>query len=524
MGRMGKFFIPRKRIERLKINALPKQCITAYNERLFEMGAIIAIINKRGENATETALAMLKMLKYKSTEAFGIAAPTALKIEKSIEALQKKDVNSPVIIGHTFSKILTTDKPQPLRLEDAALVFEGRIYPTVAEISDAEVVAKQLQKNREGAIKNLIEQTEGNFTFALAEQRRLIVGRDAMGIYPLYYGENADLAALASERKALWSVGIKTVNSLPPGHMAFVDEHGLKLKPIKTLAYSEPKKTTMQVASKKLEKLLQHSTKERVSGLKKVAVAFSGGLDSSIIAHLAKNSGVDVHLIYVSLENQSEIDHAEQAAEELKLPIHVYLYDEEDVKQILPKILWLIEEPDPVKASIGTPIYWVAENAAEMKFRVMLAGQGADELFGGYKRYVDDYTRYGSEKAQETILNDILKMYETNFERDFKICNFHNVELRLPFATGQIAKFAIDLPVEFKIVPTDYGLRKLVLRRVAENLGLPQFIVKKPKRAIQYTTGINKTLKKLARQEGFAIKEYVQKTFQAFAKKMVKDE
>jgi asparagine synthase (glutamine-hydrolysing) len=485
------------------------------------MGAIIAVINKRGENATETAVGMLEMSKHKGVEAFGLASPTTVCIEKSVEALRKKGVDSPVIIGHAFSKVFITDKPQPLRLEDAALVFEGRVYPTVAGISDAEAAAKQLQKNREDAVRNLIKETEGNFTFAVAEHKRLIAGRDVTGVYPFYYGENADLAALASERKALWSVGIKTVNSFPPGHMAFIDEHGFKFKPIKTLACSRPKKITMQAASKKLQKLLQHSTKERVSGLEKVAVAFSGGLDSSIIAYLAKNSGVDVHLIHVSLKNQPEIDHAKQAAEKLKLPIHVYLYDEGDVKEILPKILWLIEEQDPVKASIGIPIFWAAEKTAEMRFKVMLAGQGADELFGGYKRYADDYSRYGREKVRRMILNDILKMYETNFERDFKICNFHNVELRLPFATGEIAKFAIDLPVELKIVSPDYGLRKLVLREVAENLGLPQFIVKKPKRAIQYTTGTNKTLKKLARREGSAIKEYVQKTFQTAVKRML---
>jgi asparagine synthase (glutamine-hydrolysing) len=111
-------------------------------------------------------------------------------------------------------------------------------------------------------------------------------------------------------------------------------------------------------------------------------------------------------------------------------------------------------------------------------------------------------------------------MHETNFERDFKICNFHNVELRLPFATYQIAKFATDIPVELKIEMKDNELRKLVLRRVAENLGLPQSIAKKPKRAIQYATGVNKTLKKLARTKGVPMKEYIQETFQTVLKEM----
>jgi asparagine synthase (glutamine-hydrolysing) len=482
------------------------------------MGAIIAIVNKRGENATETAVAMLKMLKHKGIDAFGAASPTTVKIEKSIEALQNQNVDSLVVVGQVFSKIFAHDKPQPIKVDNATLVFDGRIYPTT-KVSDTEFVVKKLRNHNE-AIKTFMKELEGCFAFAVAESEKIIAGRDVMGIQPFYYGENTDFAALASERKALWRIGIKTVNSFPPGNMAFVDRNGFKFKPIKTLAHSKAKQTTMQAAAKKLQKLLQHSVKERVSGLREVAVAFSGGLDSGIIAFLSKNSGVDVHLIHVSLENQPETEQAKKAAEKLELPIHVYLYNGEDVEKILPKVLWLIEEPDPIKASIGIPFYWTAEKTAEMDFKVMLAGQGADELFGGYQRYVHDYLTYGGEKLRETLFNDILKMHETNFERDFKICNFHNVELRLPFATYQIAKFATELPVELKIEMKDNGLRKLVLRRVAENLGLPQFIAKKPKRAIQYATGVNKTLKKLATMKGMPMKEYIQETFQTVLKKM----
>jgi hypothetical protein len=66
----------------------------------------------------------------------------------------------------------------------------------------------------------------------------------------------------------------------------------------------------------------------------------------------------------------------------------------------------------------------------------------------------------------------------------------------------------------------DEGRRKLVLRRVAENLGLPQFITEKPKRAIQYATGVNTTLKKLAAMKRTPMKQYIQETFQTVLKKM----
>lgn len=484
------------------------------------MGEITAIVSKKNANVAKTAVTMLKIVEHKSAETFGLASPTTVIIRKSIEDLQDKDPSSPILIGHAFSKILISDIPQPTKFDNGTFVFEGRIYSLNTELSSMEFVTEKLNQNLRNA-DALIKDFEGGFAFAVAESGRLTAGRDSLGLYPLYYGENTDLSALASERKALWKIGIEEVHSFPPGYLAVVDKHGFKFKPVKTLVYVRTKQTTMQTAAKKLSSLLQRSVKQRVSGLKQVAVAFSGGLDSSIIALLAKKFGVEVHLISVSLKNQPEIEHAKKAAEALNLPLHIHLYSEKAVEEVLPKVLWLIEETNPVKTSIGIPVFWIAEEASKMGFRVMLAGQGADELFGGYKRYLNDYIQYGEESVQKTIFNDIAGMYENNFERDSKICNFHNVELRLPFAAYQLAKFAAKLPLQLKIESPNDMLRKTVLRKMAEDIGLPHFIVKKPKRAIQYATGVNKVIKKLAKKEGYSTREYLQKMFQTVFKEMI---
>jgi asparagine synthetase B (glutamine-hydrolysing) len=487
-------------------------------KRLFKMGGIIAVVNKSGDDAIETAVTMLKMLAHRN-ESFGIASPNKISVGKSVEALQNLNAVSPIAIGHAFSKSSPYDKPQPTKLENATLVFEGRIHPTRNGISDGEAVAQKLQNSGEGA-ESLVRESNGCFAFAIAKKERVVAGRDSIGVYPYYYGESKGFAVLASERKALWKIGMKKVNSFPPGHVAFVDMGGFKWQPVKTLKNQKPKQTTMSDATRELQELLQKSVSERVKGLSEVAVAFSGGLDSSIIAVLAKNLCANVHLIHVSLANQEETAFAKTAAEELKLPLHGYLYDEKDVEKILPEALWLIEEPNPIKASIGIPFYWIAEKTAEMNLRVLLAGQGADELFGGYKRYVEEYLRYGSEKARRIIFSDILKMYENNLERDFKICNFHNLELRLPFVTDSMLKFATELPLNLKIEKKEHGLRKLVLRQVAHNLGLSKGIVEKPKKAIQYTTGADKVLKRLAASKGLTVTVYLQKTFQAVLKRL----
>ena len=483
------------------------------------MGAITAIVSKKNENVAKKAVTMLKMVEHKDAETFGLASPTTVIIGKSIGDLQDKEPSSPVLIGHVFSKILMSDAPQPIKFREGTFVFEGRIYSLNTEFSSVEFVTEKLNQNLENA-DALIKDFEGGFAFAVAKSGRLMAGRDSLGLYPLYYGENADSVALASERKALWKIGMKQACSFPPGHIANVDKHGLKFKPAKTLVHATTKHITMQAAAKKLSSLLRQSVKHRVSGLK-VAVAFSGGLDSTIIAFLAKKFGVEVHLISVSLKNQPEIEHAKKAAEALNLPLHIHLYSEKTVEEVLPKVLWLIEETNPVKTSIGIPVFWTAEETSKMGFRVMLAGQGADELFGGYKRYLNDYMRYGEESVRKTIFNDIAGMCENNFERDSKICNFHNVELRLPFATYQLAKFAASLPLKLKIESPNDMLRKTVLRKVAEDIRLPRFIVKKPKRAIQYATGVNKVIKKLAKKKGYSTKEYLQKVFQTVSKGMI---
>jgi asparagine synthase (glutamine-hydrolysing) len=108
---------------------------------------------------------------------------------------------------------------------------------------------------------------------------------------------------------------------------------------------------------------------------------------------------------------------------------------------------------------------------------------------------------------------DVIRLHESNIERDEKICVFHNVELRLPFASFQVAEFALSLPIELKIERKSDGLRKIVLRKMAKNIGLSPMIVEKPKRAVQYSTGVNAVLGKIARKHGSTINEYVKMLF-----------
>ena len=478
-----------------------------------DMKVTIAVLDKQGKSVLERVIVVLKALDVVQPSHFGLISPKRSLVEKNLDVLSKQGMDSSTLVGYVSSKPKSESGYEFLKLDDAALVFEGRVYSPMPKTAVMEQVAKE-PLHCETILQTLIDKADGDYSFLMLKDGWIAAGRDPIGVQPLYYGENKNISAVATNRKALWKLGIENPMSFPPGNLAFVNREGFQFKPIKTLTYTEPKPITMDEAAKKLQALLEQSIQRRVHGLKEVAVAFSGGLDSSLVAFLASKCGVKVNLLHVSLENQVETEEAMKAADQLNLPLCVHLFKDSDVEKTLPTVIALIEEPDPIKASIGLPFYWTAEKTVEAGFKVLLAGQGADELFGGYQRYVNEYCKEGSEKVRKTMFNDVVRIHESNLERDMKICVFHDVELRLPFASFELAEFALSLPIECKIEKKTDTLRKLVLRKVALNAGMPSSVVDKPKKAVQYSTGINDAIKRIAKKHNKTVNEYIQELLQ----------
>jgi asparagine synthase (glutamine-hydrolysing) len=476
------------------------------------MRTTIAVYNKKGQPALPTVIKVLKSSWVDQPLTFTVASPQKVLTHKSAEILCKQGIESDAVFGCAYTKEAKKDYSF-LSLGEASLAFEGRIYNPVKK----EDIAQQAAKNPahcEAQLQTLIEKAEGDYAFFMIKEGWIAAARDPIGIQPLYYGETKEYAAYASNRKALWQLGIEKPISFLPGNLGLVNCQGFQFKPVKGFTFAEPKQISMDEAAVKLQKLLEEAVAARLAGVKEVAVAFSGGLDSSIIAYLASKCGVKVDLIHVSLENEPETDAAIEASEKLNLPMQLHLFKESDVENTLPTVVDLIEEADPIKAAIGVPFYWAAQKTQEAGYNVLLAGQGADELFGGYQRYVNECCTNGHENARKTMFNDVVRIHESNLERDLKICISLDVELRLPFGGFDLVEFALGLPIELKFEQKQDTLRKLVLRKVALNLGLPASIVEKPKKAVQYSTGINDAVKRIAKKHDQTVNEYISGLYQ----------
>jgi asparagine synthase (glutamine-hydrolysing) len=474
------------------------------------MGALIAVAGKTGENVFAPATKMLEVLSHRGGGYFGVASAETVIVKKTLEELRRESIASTVLIGHNDVKLFPNGEGQPIRSKNCTFIFEGRLFPSPTG-EDARFAASQA--TTEDDALRFIRDFNGSFVFAANVKKRVIVGRDVVGTRPLYYGENARFCAVASERKALWNVGIPEVSSFQPGTLAFIDGKGLRVAIAKTLKQPPVLKISLQEAAMQLTKVLMQSTRDQASDVKEVAAAFSGGVDSCVLAELLRLCGVKPCLIYVAVKGSGGARAARDAARFLGLPLHIAEHSVREVEELLPVVLWLIEEPNPVNASIALPLFWVAEQAARLGQPVLMTGQGVDELFGGYARYLGDYEQHGPPGLRKRIYKDVVSSHAVNLERDDKICAFHKVELRTPFNGLGVIQLALSFPSELSIVsPTD-ELRKRVFRQVARNLKLPESMSERPKKAIQYMTGVSSALKKIAGKEKLTLHQYVETVF-----------
>lgn len=285
-------------------------------------------------------------------------------------------------LGYLSSSRAPTDFQGPTEQFGYTLLFNGRLYPYEGT-PDCYSVAEYLRPTLNDGVQRLLNETNGAYALAVLQEDCLFLARDPMGLAPLYFGENEDYVGVASERKALWGIGIENPQSFPPGHVAKMTKSGICFTQIRRIKQPQSLRLTEEEAIETLQSLLYNAVDVRTRDLQRVAVGFSGGLDSSLLACFTDACGIEVDLISVGMKGSKDLEDASEAAEKLGMAYFAESYDEADVERSIDKALMLVEEPDTLKLEVAIPIMWVAEKAAEMDHRVLFLGQGCDELLVG---------------------------------------------------------------------------------------------------------------------------------------------
>lgn len=462
--------------------------------------------SKNNENVIEPLLIALASIKNLHSPNYGIITSSKKIFSKDLDSIISSKIDSSFAIGYVFSNNSFNISQKLNTIDDAILFIDGKLH---FEIPKKRII----DQNLIDLAKKIILTTNGPFIFLIVKNKTQIIGRDAIGIQPFYFGQTKKFFAFASNRQILWNFKIDNPEFFPPGKICVPTNSKLKFIQAKKFPRSPATLINMEKAAKKLFDLINKSIENNLKKIDKCAIAFSGGLDSTLVAFIAKKYLKNLQLIHVSLCNNPEIEVAKKFAQILNLPIKIYEYEKSDVQDSLSKVIKIIEDPDPIKVGVGIPFFWAAEETKKLGYNTLLAGQGADELFGGYKRYLENYLSKNKKQVNEQMFNDINNLHESNLARDMKLCNYHGIELLCPFLTNEIIGFALQLPIALKIGKEASSLRKLVLRQVALDVGLPPLIVNKPKKAIQYSTKVNNILRKIAKKNKKSLSKYIQSIF-----------
>ena len=382
----------------------------------------------------------------------------------------------PSWLGHTRLAIVDLDggeQPLPDRDRHTWVVANGEIYNhqelrdrlpgPYSTGSDSEIVLHVL------AARGLdgIHAMRGMWAFCVAdEDGRAWLGRDPLGVKPLYWARHDDRVLVASELHAFAPAMRPYVEEFPPGHVwtaegglvSYVDlrEHPLGDDQPVGADFGSPEEARTAV-----RETLVVACRERMMADVPVGVFLSGGLDSSIVAAiLARESapGAVVHSFAAGTPDSSDLAAARVVADALGLEHHERVYTDDDVVAVLPTVVATTESYEPSLVRSAVPNYLLAELAAR-HVKVVLTGEGADELFAGYHhlRELDE------EQLREALLDGVATLHHLNLQRCDRVTMAHGLEARVPFLARAMLAVAQRIPIRWKLLGED-GQEKRLLR------------------------------------------------------------
>lgn len=355
-----------------------------------------------------------------------------------------------IAMGHTRLSIVNPNAgPQPIRHANWVLVVNGELYnatPTQDE-TDCFWLLKSLAASGPDALL----ESDGVFSFVAyhVPTQRVIIGRDPIGVTPLYYSDSCVSSLLTAIKSGEARV-------VPPGHVA---DFTLGETPV--FRKWTPDYVASPVAQPKfiLVDLLTKAVSKRLMGDVPWGVLLSGGLDSTIIAALAVQVAADirpdypkVHSFCIGLHNSPDVAVAQKAAKTLGTHHTTITYTKRQGRNALRAVIKAIETYDVTTIRASVPMWILGRAISKRGIKMVLSGEGSDELFAGYL-----YNRFcpNEDEMQQECQRKMEQLWAYDCLRANKTMGDWGVETRVPFLDNDVVDFAMNrLPVSYKMSGT----------------------------------------------------------------------
>ncbi len=367
--------------------------------------------------------------------------------------------------------------------EPPYILFDGKIFnERPGNQTDLELFQELYEKYEMDCFSKL----DGSFSCAIVEKNdEVILARDHVGARPLFYGVNDDVFYFSSEMKGLKDHVQFGIHELPPGYI-YSNRKGLST--FEAFSPDVPEPSSLEDAAHILRELLIEAVKRRMDDVH--AISLSGGLDSSIVAVIAKEFNPHIHLFTGSVESTPgpDLENSKVMADFLGMEHHLVSITDEDIESFIPQAVWYLESFDEDCISGIISNYYVSKAVKEYS-NAVLVGEGADELFGGYRMVLKN-PKIKTPEQRERIAKKLVDIaYNTALRRLDRAWMGNGVQYKTPFLDTRVVTFSKKIPMDWKI----YGEKqteKYVLREAFRDM-LPARIADREKLRFAMGTGMD---------------------------------
>lgn len=337
--------------------------------------------------------------------------------------------------------------------------------------------------------ESAITRLRGDFAFAIIETRtgRAYLGRDPVGVRPLYWSSADGCLHLASEVKALVLSGAP-IHEVTPGSdgWAAPGQHP-QMRPYVDLFQRPPgaaQITDVAEASAVVRAALEESVRIRCDTREPVGVVLSGGLDSSLVLALVRQIHPECIAFTIGSPDSEDVTYARRLTHDLGVRHEVIdVVPERISRHEVRTAIWMsecTEYGDVINAIVSVPLF---RRRREAGVRIALAGDGSDELFGGYAMYDD----VAPDAAQRLFEHKIRNLSRTELQRVDRTSMGQGVEVRAPFLDPALVALATRVPMDLKVRE---GREKWILRHAFADL-LPDYVLRRPKNPMSHSSGLH---------------------------------